>query len=156
MEHLLYFLNTLLLVHPRMNANSKSTKWFIFLNNKYNKYNVTNIFTHFLLELCTWTHSVHALVLKPWRGRLPWLPAISTFCHVFPLSLSGLNWCSLSPLGGPGPSPSKMVPLFTGSMHTPLPGSGTVTEKQLECDFTRSRSAKKTDCISGQNVFISV
>ncbi len=97
-------------------------------NNRYNKYsvtNVTNIFTHFLLELCMWTHSVHAHVLKPWRGSLPWPPAISSFCHVFPLPLSGLNWRSLSPLGGPGPSPSKMAPLFTGSAHTPLLGSGT-------------------------------
>ncbi len=95
-------------------------------NNRYNKYNVTNIFTYFLLGLCTWTHSVHARVLKPLRGSLPWLPAISSFCHVFPLPLSGLNWGSLSPLGGPGPSPSKMAPLFTGSAHTPLPGSGTI------------------------------
>ncbi len=61
-------------------------------NNRYNKYSVTNIFTHFLLELCTWTHSVHARILKPWRGSLPWLPAISSSCHVFPLPLSGLNW----------------------------------------------------------------
>ncbi len=79
-------------------------------NNRYNKYSVTNIFTHFLLELCTWTHSVHARILKPWRGSLPWPPAISSFCHVFPLPLSGLNWRPLSPLGGPGPSPSKMAP----------------------------------------------
>ncbi len=96
-------------------------------NDRYNKYNVTIIFTCFLLGLCTWTHSVHAHVLKPWRGSLPWLPAISSFCHLFPLCLSGPNWCSVSPLGGPGHSPSKMVPLFTGSAHTPLPGSGTIS-----------------------------
>jgi hypothetical protein len=82
------------------------------------------IFTHFLLGLCTWIYSVHARILKSCRGSLPWPPAIFSFCHVFPLPLSGLNWCSLSPLGGPGPSPSKMAPLFTGSAHTPLPGSG--------------------------------
>ncbi len=89
-------------------------------NNRYCTINTMSpkIFTHFLLGLCTWTHSVHARVLKPWRGSLPWLPAISSFCHVFPLSLSGLNWRSLSPLGGPGPSPSKMAPLFTGSART--------------------------------------
>jgi hypothetical protein len=91
-------------------------------NNRYNKCNVTkNIYT-FSLKLCMWTYSVHACVLKPWRGSLPWLPAISSSCHVFPLSLSGLNWRSLSPLGGPGPSTSKMAPLFTGSVHTPSPG----------------------------------
>ncbi len=95
-------------------------------NKKYNKYNVTNTFTHFLLELCTWTHSVHARILKPWRGSLPWLPAISSSCHVFPLPLSGLTWRSLFPPGGPGPPPSKMAPLFTGSAHTPLPGSRTL------------------------------
>ncbi len=96
-------------------------------NNRYNKYSVTNIFTqHILLELCTWTHSVHARALKPRRGSLPWPPAIFSFCHVFPLPLSGLNWRSLSPLGGLGPSPSKMAPPFTGPAHTPLPGSGTL------------------------------
>ncbi len=66
-------------------------------NNRYNKYNVTTIFTNFLLKLCRWTHSVHARVLKPWRGSLPWPPAIS-FYHVFPPPLSGLNWRSLSPV----------------------------------------------------------
>ncbi len=80
----------------------------------------------FLLGLCTSTYSVHASILKPWIGSLPWLPATSSSCHVFPLLLSGLNWRTSFPPGGPGPPPSKMVLLFTGSAHTPLPGSGTV------------------------------
>ncbi len=102
--------------------------------------------SHFLLELCTWTYSVQAPVLKPWRGGLPWLPAISTFCHVLPLPLSGLNWRSLSPLGGPGPSPSKMVPLFTGSAHTPLPGSGT-----LETLWEKSKPLQSSRYSSGNS-----
>ncbi len=40
----------------------------------------------FLLGLCTSTYSVHARILKPWRASLPWLPATSSSCHVFPLS----------------------------------------------------------------------
>ncbi len=75
------------------------------------------IFTHFLLGLCKWTHSVHARVLKPWRGSLPWLHAVSSFCHVFPLPLSGLNWRSLSPLGDPVPLPPKWRPSSQGP-HT--------------------------------------
>jgi hypothetical protein len=93
-------------------------------NNKYNEYNVTrDIYTLSSWRLCTSTHSVHARVLKPWRGSLP---SISSSYHVFPPPLSGLNWRSLSPLGGPGPFTSKMVPLSTGSAHTPLPGFRTL------------------------------
>jgi hypothetical protein len=91
-------------------------------NNRYNKYsvtNVTNTFTHSLLELCTWTHSVHARVLKPWRGSLPWPPAISSFCHVFPLPLTGLNWRSLSLLGDPVPLPPKWRPYSQGPRTLP-------------------------------------
>ncbi len=100
-------------------------------NNRYNEYNVTvNIYT-FFLKLYTWTYSVQARILKPWQGNLPRLPAISSFCHVFPPPLSGFNWCSLSPLEGPGPSTSKMAPLSTGSAHTPLPGFGTVKYQRI-------------------------
>ncbi len=93
-------------------------------NNRFNEYNVTVDIYTFFLRLCTWTYSVQARILKPWRGNLPRLPAISSSCHVFPPPLSGFNWRSLSPLGGPvpGPSTSKMAPLSTGSAHTPLPG----------------------------------
>jgi hypothetical protein len=89
----------------------------------------------FFLKPCTWTHSVHARILKPWRGSLLRLPAISSSYHIFPPPLSGLNWCLLSPLGGPGPSPSKMAPLFTGSAHTPLPGSRTMIIRRQHVTF---------------------
>ncbi len=74
------------------------------------------------------THTVHARVLKPWRGRLP---SIFSFYHVFSPPLSGFNWRSLTPLGGPGPFTSKMASLSTGSVHTPSPGFGTNTLHML-------------------------
>jgi hypothetical protein len=98
-------------------------------NNKYNKYhgyNVIDIFTCFFLAMHT-THSVHAGILKPWRGRLPWPPAVFSFYHAFSLPLSRLNWRSLFLPWGSGPPFPKMAPPFTGSPHTPLPGSGTLT-----------------------------
>jgi hypothetical protein len=98
-------------------------------NNKYNKYieyNITDTFTCFFLAMHT-TYSVHADILKPWRGRLPWLPAVFSFYHVLSLPLSGLNWRSLFPPWGSDPPFPKMAPPFTGSAHTPLPGSGTVS-----------------------------
>ncbi len=72
------------------------------------------------------TYSVHAGILKPWRGRLPWPLAVFSFCHVLSLSLFGLNWRSLFPPWGSGPPFPKMAPPFTGSAHTPLSGSGTI------------------------------
>jgi hypothetical protein len=48
-------------------------------------------------------------------------------CYVFSPPLSGFNWRSLTPLGGPGPFTSKMASLSTGSAHTPSPGFRTIT-----------------------------
>jgi hypothetical protein len=96
-------------------------------NNKYNKYiecNVTDTFTCFFLAMHT-TYSMHAGILKLWRGRLPWPHVVFSSYHVFPLSLSGSNWRSLFPPRGSGPPFPKMASPFTGSAHTPLPGSGT-------------------------------
>ncbi len=50
-----------------------------------------------------------------------------TVYHVLSLFLSGLNWCSLFPPLGPFPPFRKMASLFTGSAHTPFPGSTTLT-----------------------------
>ncbi len=99
-------------------------------NNKYNKYNeysITDTLACFFLAMHT-TYSVHAGILKPWRGCLPWPLAVFSFYHVLSLPLSGLNWRSLFPPWGPGPPFPKMAPPFTGSAHTPLPGSGTDTQ----------------------------
>jgi hypothetical protein len=93
--------------------------------NKYNEYNITDTFTCFFLAIHT-TYFVHAGILKPWRGRFPWPLVVFSSYHVFSLPLSGLNWRSLFPLWGSGPPFPKMAPPFTGSSHTPLPGSGTV------------------------------
>ncbi len=80
------------------------------------------------------TYSVHAGILKPWRGRLPWPLVVFSFYHVLPLPLSGLNWRSLFPPWGSGPPFPKMAPPFTGSAHTPLPGSGTLpVMSRLSC-----------------------
>jgi hypothetical protein len=98
--------------------------------NKYNEYNITDTFTCFFLAMHT-TYSVHAGILKPWKGRLPWLPAVFSFCHVLSLSLSGFNWRSLFPPRGSGPPFPKMAPPFTGSAHSPLPGSGTKSAETM-------------------------
>jgi hypothetical protein len=92
--------------------------------NKYNEYNITDTFTRIFLAMHT-TYSGHAGILKPWRGRLPWPLVVFSSCHFFFLPLSGLNWRSLSLSWGSGPPFPKMAPPFTGSAHTPLPGSGT-------------------------------
>jgi hypothetical protein len=93
--------------------------------NKYIEYNITDTFPYFFLAMHT-TYSVHAGILKPWRGCLLWLPAVFSFYHVLSLPLSGLNWLYLFPPWGSDPPFPKMAPPFTGSAHTPLPGSGTI------------------------------
>jgi hypothetical protein len=102
-------------------------------NNKYSKYieyNNTDAFTCFFLAMHT-TYSVHAGILKPWRGRLPWPLVVFSSYHVFILPLSGLNWRSLFPPWGFGPPFPKMAPPSTGSAHTPLPGSGTLPSPHM-------------------------
>jgi hypothetical protein len=94
--------------------------------NKYNEYSITDTFTCFFPAMHT-TYSVHAGILKPWRGRLPWPLAVFSFCHIFSLPWSGLNWRSLFPPWGSSPRFPKMAPPFTGFAHTPLPGSETLT-----------------------------
>ncbi len=98
-------------------------------NNKYNKYN-------------NYTSPIHSLV-SPWAMHINLLCAcwhheamrrssslaschLLTSSHVFSLPLSGLNWCPLFPPWGSGPSFPNMAAPFTGSAHTPLPGSGTI------------------------------
>jgi hypothetical protein len=93
-------------------------------NNRYNKYieyNITDTFTCFFLAMHT-PYSVHAGILKPWRGRLPWLPAVFSFYHVLFLPLSGLNWRSLFPPWGSGPPfPQNGAPIHRVRAHS-LPG----------------------------------
>ncbi len=105
-------------------------------NNKYNKYieyNNTDTFTCSFLAMHT-TYSVHAGILKPWRGCLPWPLVVFSSYHVFTLPLSGLNWRSLFPPWGSGPPFPKMAPPFTGSAHTPLSGYGTINiYKRFSC-----------------------
>ncbi len=115
---------TRLHVHQRMNANSTSTKWFIFLKQWYNEYNaIKSIFIlHFLADMHADTYSVHNRFLKPWWGRLL---CFLTSCHVFSPPLSELNWRSLTPAGGLGPPTPKVASLSAVSAHTPFPGSRT-------------------------------
>ncbi len=71
-----------------------------------------------LPRLCTLTYSVHAGILKPWRGRLPWLLVVLPFYHVYPLPLSGLNWRSLFPPWGSGPPSPKWHPIYRVRAHS--------------------------------------
>jgi hypothetical protein len=64
-------------------------------------------------------------ITKPCGGRHPW-PLV-----VFSLPLSGLNWRSLLSPRGSSPSFPNMAAPFTGSAHTPLPGSGTLPANGL-------------------------
>jgi hypothetical protein len=65
------------------------------------------------------TYSVHTGILKPWRSRLPWLPAVFSFYHVFSLPLSGLNWRSLFPPWGSEPSlPQNGAPIHRVRAHS--------------------------------------
>ncbi len=88
---------------------------------KYNEYNITDTFTCFFLPMHT-TYSVHAGILKPWRGRLPWPLVVFSFYHLLSLPLSGLNWRSLFPPWGSGPPFPKMAPPFTGVRAHSLSG----------------------------------
>ncbi len=96
-------------------------------NNKYNKYNnntFTDTFTCFSLSyahqltLCMLASRSHAGVV---------ILGLLSSPHVFSLPLSELNWRPLFPPRGSGPSFPNMAAPFTGSAHTPLPGSGTFT-----------------------------
>ncbi len=114
-------------LHQRMNANGTGTKWLFSWNNKYNKYNnytFSDTFTCFFLSyarqltLCMLASRSHAGVV---------ILGFLSSSHVFSLPLSGLNWRSLFLPWDSGPPFSNMAAPFTGSAHTPLPGSGTLT-----------------------------
>ncbi len=93
-------------------------------NNKYNKYTFTDTFTCFFLSyahqltLCMLASRSHAGVV---------ILGLLLSSHVFSLPLSGLNWRPFFLPWGSGPSFPNMAASFTGSAHTPLPGSGTVS-----------------------------
>ncbi len=76
-------------------------------------------------------HQLTLCMLASWsREGVVFLALLSsshlTTYHVLTLSLSGLNWRSLFPPLGTGPPFPKMAPPFTGSAHTPSPGSTTI------------------------------
>ncbi len=92
-------------------------------NNNTMKHNSCNGYVTHCCPMHNDTYSVHDRSLKPWRSRPP---CSQTFYYVFSPPLSGLNWCSLSPIGGPGPPTPKVASPLLGSAHTPFPGSRTV------------------------------
>ncbi len=74
---------------------------------------------------CTMHNDTHSVLNPSWsRGGVAFL-ALRHF-YVFSTPLSGLNWCSLSVVGGPGPPTPKVASPLLGSAHTPLPGYGTI------------------------------
>ncbi len=75
-----------------------------------------------LYNCCTMhnnTHSVHNVMEQS---------SLSSVISLhLPSLLSGLNWCSLSPLGGLGPPTPKVASPFPGSVQTPSPWFRTST-----------------------------
>ncbi len=95
--------------------------------NEYNEYNVTDTFTCFFLG---YAHQLTPCMLASWSHEgvvfLDFLlSSHSVTSFLFPYLGSTDAPCSR--LGDPVPPPSKMATPFTGSAHTPLPGSGTAT-----------------------------
>ncbi len=78
------------------------------------------------------TYSLHDRSLKPWWSHLP---RSQTFYYVYSPPLSRLNWCSLSPIGGPGPPTPKVASPLLGSVHTPFPGSRTLKLSAETCSL---------------------
>jgi hypothetical protein len=92
--------------------------------NKYNKYTVTDTFTCFFLS---YAHQLTQCMLASQSHEGVIILGLLSSSHVFSLPLSGLNWRSLTPPWGSGPPFPNMAAPFTGSAHTPLPGSGTLS-----------------------------
>jgi hypothetical protein len=95
-------------------------------NNKYNKYNnyiLTDTFTCYFLSY------VHQLTLSSWHHET--MRGSSSLAS-YRLLTSSLFLCldstdaSCSRLGGSSPPFPNMAAPFSGSAHTPLPGSGTI------------------------------
>jgi hypothetical protein len=97
-----------------------------------------NWYLHLSLAMYVDTYSVHGRSLKSWCGRLP---CFQPSCHVFPSPLSGLNWCSLAPIGGPGPPTPRVASLPTGSTHTPLSGYRTLTSPECLYSWLKLRTS---------------
>jgi hypothetical protein len=92
-------------------------------NNNTMKHNaMTDIYT--TADRCTLTLTLCMIV--PWSRDGVVFFASRHFCYVFTSPLSGLNWISLAPTGGPGPPSPKVACLPLGSTHTPFPGSRTL------------------------------
>jgi hypothetical protein len=92
--------------------------------NKYNEYNVTDTLTCFFLDYA------HHLLCACWHLEAMKGSSSLTSCRLPILSRlsSSLIWAQLTllvPTSGVRSPLSKMATPFTGSAHTPLPGSGT-------------------------------
>ncbi len=94
-------------------------------NNNTMSYILVMDMLHYCCPMHNDTYSVHNRSLKPWWSHLS---CLQSFCYVFSPPLSGLNWTQLSLFGGPGPPSPKMASPLLGSLHTPFPGSGTISE----------------------------
>jgi hypothetical protein len=116
-QKLLYLFPTRLHIHQRMNANGNWHQ-MIYFPETIIQWDIILLMDmlHYCCTMHNDTHSVHNRYSKPWWSLLP-CPQSS--CYVFSPPLSGLNWCSLSPFGGPGPHTPKMPSPLLGSAHTP-------------------------------------
>ncbi len=111
---------TRLHVHLRMNANGNWHQMIYFPETIIQCNTILVMDTlHYCRPMHNDTYSVHDRSLKPWWSRLP---CSQTFCYFFTPPLSGLNWCSSSPFGGPGPPPPKWRPLSQDPRILPFQG----------------------------------
>ncbi len=92
-------------------------------NNKYSKYTIiyiANAFTS-IFQLSTSTHSAHAGILKPWRGRLPCLLAVFSSHHVsrlIPFPVRAQLTLFVPAFGTGSPFPQNGAPIHRVCAHS--------------------------------------
>ncbi len=142
-----------LLFPARLLTSEDEYKWYwhqmIYFPEKINTVS-TRIYTSptHSLSSSSCAHLLTLCMLASWSREgvvfLVLLPSSHlTKYHVLSLSLSGPNWRSLFPPLGPVPPFPKMAPPFTGSAHTPLPGSTTTII--LNLDTNRAMIVEKRE-----------
>jgi hypothetical protein len=110
---------TWLLVHQRMNANGNSTKWFIFLKQKYNECNVTR----YNYTLSSWRLYMTLCMLAFWSHEGVVFLSSPHLITSFHLPCLGSTDAHCPRLGDLVPLPPKWRPFPQGPHTLPYRGS---------------------------------